>query len=495
MSSHLIIGPPGTGKTTYLINKVKEFSRRLPLSKVGYISFTRRAVREAIDRALGDDVASSRQDLPYFRTIHSLALYYTSHVPDELMKHHNYQELGDLLGLEFTGRQPTADMTVGSHGDQLLFVENLSRISRSPLDEIWRRLNLDISYHELVWFTESYKKYKQSTGMLDFTDLLEEFLKVKEFPRLRYVLVDEAQDLSRLQWEIVERLCAESEDAWLAGDDDQSIFTWAGADVSYFIDREFDEVEVLQQSHRVPASVHQMANELINRISHRRKKHFRATDITGELSYEAGTDDIDFSEGKWLVLVRNNYQLSPIVDLMRRHGYHYGTADEESFSHEALEAAFTWEKLLRGEPVLTGKASAMLKFISIAKFKEKQRPHLSDAGAVTLIDLLHTYGLQVQGKWHQVLDRISDNDREFFIAASRHGEHLGREPRIQLSTIHGAKGAEADCVAVMTDLSRRTCDSMAEDPDAETRVFYVAVTRAKKRLHIIQPQTQNFFPI
>jgi superfamily I DNA/RNA helicase len=66
-------------------------------------------------------------------------------------------------------------------------------------------------------------------------------------------------------------------------------------------------------------------------------------------------------------------------------------------------------------------------------------------------------------------------------------------PRIKISTIHKAKGGEADNVALLLDSSRACANS--EDQDAEVRTFYVGLTRAKKSLHIIEPQTQYGFAL
>lgn len=68
-----------------------------------------------------------------------------------------------------------------------------------------------------------------------------------------------------------------------------------------------------------------------------------------------------------------------------------------------------------------------------------------------------------------------------------------KDTRIKVSTIHGAKGAEADNVILYTDVSPATYEQL--DSDAEHRVWYVAVTRTRKNLFIIQPQTDTFYDL
>jgi superfamily I DNA/RNA helicase len=72
---------------------------------------------------------------------------------------------------------------------------------------------------------------------------------------------------------------------------------------------------------------------------------------------------------------------------------------------------------------------------------------------------------------------------------------LTGDPRIQISTIHGSKGGEADNVLLLTDISPKTYASYQENEDDESRVFYVAATRAKQNLHIIMPRTGRYFQL
>ncbi len=74
-------------------------------------------------------------------------------------------------------------------------------------------------------------------------------------------------------------------------------------------------------------------------------------------------------------------------------------------------------------------------------------------------------------------------------------EAKSKDPKINISTIHGAKGGEADNVMLLTDLSRKSQEAMERDSDDECRVFYVGATRAKENLHIIQPQRDGGFII
>jgi superfamily I DNA/RNA helicase len=83
--------------------------------------------------------------------------------------------------------------------------------------------------------------------------------------------------------------------------------------------------------------------------------------------------------------------------------------------------------------------------------------------------------------------------REYIRACLANGERLLERPRILISTIHRVKGGEADNVALLTDLSTKPWQQRGMDE--EKRVLYVAVTRARERLVLVQPQTPRHYQI
>ena len=95
-----------------------------------------------------------------------------------------------------------------------------------------------------------------------------EFNKQDICPNLDVVIVDEAQDLSPLQWDMVTKLVNNSKQTFVAGDDDQAIFNWAGAAVSHIMGLNWDRI-ILNKSYRVPKKIHEAANKLIVRIPNR----------------------------------------------------------------------------------------------------------------------------------------------------------------------------------------------------------------------------------
>jgi superfamily I DNA/RNA helicase len=93
--------------------------------------------------------------------------------------------------------------------------------------------------------------------------------------------------------------------------------------------------------------------------------------------------------------------------------------------------------------------------------------------------------------WHEALSKIGEDKREYAISLLRRGQKLRGHVPIRLSTIHGAKGGEADNVLLLTDLSSKFAGEYSTNPDAIHRLFYVGITRAKQNLHIVMPKNEQ----
>ena len=123
--------------------------------------------------------------------------------------------------------------------------------------------------------------------MLDFTDLIETSLRdfkiAPGFPRV--LVIDEAQDLSRLQFKLVTQWSRHTEYALIAADDDQTIFSFAGADPAVLLegDDEASSTHVLSQSYRVPRAIHTLSQAWIQRVSLRKAKDYKPRDADGQV--------------------------------------------------------------------------------------------------------------------------------------------------------------------------------------------------------------------
>ena len=107
----------------------------------------------------------------------------------------------------------------------------------------------------------------------------------------------------------------------------------------------------------------------------------------------------------------------------------------------------------------------------------------------TISVLREHFGLETaDDTWDEALDRIGDEDRAYASALLNRGVNIFEKPKIKLSTIHGAKGGEADNVLLFTDLSGKALKEMEKNPDDAHRVLYVGITRTKQNLVLKMPE-------
>jgi DNA helicase-2/ATP-dependent DNA helicase PcrA len=493
---HIVLGPPGTGKTTYLLNQMESYLEKgIHPSKIGFISFTRKAAYEGRDRAISR-FNLLEEETPYFRTLHSLAFRQLGWSHNRLMQKENYSEIANQLGIEFT---TSVDFNEGSSsgalpGDNLIFIEGLSRLRRVSLRQQWEEMNDDrVDWFELQQVAESINNYKKGNSLYDFTDILSQCYEEGSLPNLDVLFVDEAQDLSPLQWLLIERLASNSGITYLAGDDDQAIFAWAGADVAHFINMPGDRL-VLAQSYRIPQVVHIQATSISYNIIKRSEKIFKPRDSIGTLTYHPDVEDIDLSSGEWLCLARSRRQLYQYELICKQEGYHYALFDKSPVMSDEYKAIQSYRFLQKGIDIRVDSAKNMLSLCS--KTEVKSLKNIDDESLVSYSWLCINCNLPKDNlDWSVTLDKMFIDDIDYFNTAFTNGENLDNKPRVRLSTIHGVKGGEADNVAIISDVYSRVYDGMQSNPDDEHRVFYVGVTRAKESLHIVTPRTPRFYEL
>lgn len=498
----IVVGPPGTGKTTRLLSMVEqELATGVLPHRIAYVSFTRRAANEAIERA-ATKFALERKELRFFRTIHSICFSFLGITRADMLTDKTLAAFGEIVGHKITSKFNLDEGTTFGfeEGDRLLFMDNLARVRNKSLRETYDEDSDGLSWFAVERFSNALREYKRDMGLYDYTDLLHNFIETRAGPQIDVLFVDEAQDLSVLQWEVIRKMAEHCRRLVIAGDDDQAIYRWAGADVDTFVDMA-GKVTVLNRSWRVPKAVQELADRIVGRIEHRRPKQWAPRQEEGAVRWLPSISSIDFSDGDILILARNRFLLSEYVEKhIRSLGYLYEFQGRASIAPSTLQAVLTWERLRKGrEGVLAIHVRKMYDKMSMNvgwKRGSKELPGFADEEPVTFQDIVDRGGLLVtdpETVWYDALDKLHVGERAYIRAALRRGEDLLKHPRIRLSTIHGIKGGEAHKVVLLTDMAERTFMEAAKNPEDEARVWYVGVTRAREELDIIAPRTQRHY--
>ena len=493
----LLLGPPGCGKTYRMIKEVEmELARGTRPDEIAIVSFTRKSVEVAMSRAC-ERFNLQPKDFPFFKTLHALGLRMLGIQPSQIMSQTDWRDFGRSLGLDIYGvddRSAKDGLIVAQSvgGDKYVAILERATMRCIPLAQEFSEVNdWKMSWPMLLKVEQELAMYKSTYNKFSFVDMINEVVVQQiQGPRLKLLVVDEAQDLTPLQWKMVELLAARAERVIFAGDDDQAIHRWAGVNVRLFMESS-KNTEVLSQSYRLPAPVHEVATSLSARIRNRLTKEFLPATHQGSVSRVLGPRNLDLREGKWMVLSRTNAYVQDWAKRLRQDGYMFQVYGRNSVDPKLADAIKNWRTLQKGQflPPLAIKALyEMLPKQGDAAALKRGASKLLDAldatGMYDFDELVRSAGMIANRDMDafQVLN-LGDADAEYIRSLERRGEDIAGEPRIKLGTAHASKGGEEDNVAF--DLSSTKACVNSKFPDDEHRLAYVATSRAKHNLFLV----------
>lgn len=459
--STAVYGPPGTGKTTWLMNKITQIMESgVDPHQIMYLSFTKAAAAEAI-RRMGVKTNN-------VSTIHSACYRLCQMSGSSVVNYSKLMKFGSIIGMPFRGNSDDAAETM-EIGDVYLALHSLARNRMRPIDVEYDESSRPGSWAEFEFFVKSYDDWKSANGLIDFTDMLEDYDSEPRPHGCVEIIVDESQDLSPLQWSVVRKMAAFDtvKAVYFAGDDDQAIFEWAGANphgMAEFEEETDSERVVLGQSYRVPQAVHSIVTSISDRLMNRVNKQYLPRDEIGKVVRDPLYNCHDQKEG---------------FILCRTHSI------KQKVERELIEGRV---------PFLSDGGGLPGPFNCKAAKAVRAWKRSKDAGAVSQADLelmiaAATEAVRsdlVAGDYEAVFKR--DPMKAFkmmpMFAAYFRDVDIYSKPMLVTCTIHGSKGREADEVTLITDWTNRVAAGMSMNPDQEHRVFYVGASRAKKVLRL-----------
>lgn len=461
------------------------------------MTFTRAARREALLRTDYEESA-----LPYLRTIHSLCYRALRLARGQVVGPADLRRFGKTIGVRLTGQTNVIGEELlekvwqaPSVADLLLQLHHLRQHREVVLELVAHYAPPNVRLQELRLFVASYEAWKKREELLDYTDLLVRYLAEGRPLPIEAIFVDEAQDLSPLQWRVVEKLGANAERRYVAGDDDQAIFTWAGASAGAFNALAASEERILPRSHRVPRAIHKVARRIVEQIVERKQKEFQPRDAEGEFRLVSYLEESLFQQrGSTYVLFRNYHRGIKLAQQLEELGVPFaGTASP--LTDEVRATIYAWTKFTRDEAITTTQARLLVRFSSPDWLQPGLKESALDRRTEALVRRERVFlRAPTVDDCFRALTGIPGG-AYLLHCQKRHGLGLLIKPRVELLSIHQSKGREAANVILDLELARRTYEQMLRAPDDEHRVFYVAVTRARERLAALQPTDSKTYEL
>lgn len=327
----IVLAGPGSGKTTVITERTKYLIQNYGINpmEILVITFTKAAAQEMRQRFLR--LMEQEQTQVTFGTFHAIFFGILKHA---------YHFTGDNILREDLKHQYLKDIIERMHldiEDEADFIGNIiTEISLVKNDQIPLEHYYSSTCSENA-FRDIYQKYQQrleKENRLDFDDMLVyTYQLLKERPdillgwqnRYRYILVDEFQDINKIQYEIVKMLAAPENNIFIVGDDDQSIYRFRGAKPEIMLNfpKEFKDTKtiLLDQNFRCTGNIVKAAELVIRHNQMRFQKNMKEVKESGD-KIELHTFANQPQECAQIIkkvqeYIKENYQYSDIAILFR----------------------------------------------------------------------------------------------------------------------------------------------------------------------------------
>jgi DNA helicase-2/ATP-dependent DNA helicase PcrA len=510
----VILAGAGTGKTRVISHRAAYAAATgaAPADRMLLVTFTDRAATEMMERMRG--LGAGRVTA---RTVHSAALAQLRHF---WPRHHGGADLPQVVDDRYRLVAPLVGRLPGGYRFTPVkdLLEELSwakrrRIGSRQYPHAAETRDVPIPTELFARLFADYERAKARLGAIDFEDMLTLTIDLLEGDegatqavRQRYAWfsVDEYQDTDPLQQRLLELWLGDRRDVCVVGDEDQTIFTFAGASPRFltgFRERYPDATVIdLLDNYRSSPQVLELANRLL--ASTGRAKRLRATrpagpepDVRRFRDAQAEANALvaairallerGVAEREVAVLVRLNAQVAPLEAAFTRAGIPYRVRGQRFFERREVRTGVELLGRVGGDPSLTGPqlVEAMLaRWKAVLGFEPDAEPSGAEgrerqAALEALLGIVQdAVAAEPTAGAGAVLEELQRR---------RAAEAGAGDDAVELSTLHRAKGLEWDAVFLPMLEEGILPVAQAVDPEAldeERRLLYVGITRARRHL-------------
>jgi len=539
-------GPPGTGKTTQLLERLTSLlDDGVHVRDVTFVTYRKEMAAEFLrrlhDKGYIDEKEAEKpykHDTRHFGTLHGVCNRITS----------DAAVVTDSDRREFLFEEYKAEYDTSSSGNSigsLLFdaydwcVENKQHsFLRAPnYREIADRSISPPSFSEFDEAWRAFKKEGNDDGkpLMDFSGMLREVDDRGLRPNGDVLIVDEYHDMTPIMASICERWMESFDTVIVGGDPLQAIYSYKGADPSYFSDLDLPEV-VLDRTYRVPSHIWEYARSVIEHTPPQIEPDAEGGEVRAVVG-EPNQVQAKYGDGSVMFLARTQSQLYDIAHDLRSAGVIFRSQEGIggwNNSSTLLGLYNALQKIRNAQPIdnvnpetgqtgmaryededvdsnvrlpetVTLEPNEALKLVTytpagyFTDTKKDMKSYAKGAQNVTGTDLLQRVEPSFWGdltRGGQSVDNLLTYDAKDTLRAAL--ERNSRPyPAIEAAnvpdvlTIHAAKGKEADTVALYDGIPgavQRNIRQGHREMKAESRVWYVGVTRAAERLLVFRDQ-------
>jgi superfamily I DNA/RNA helicase len=506
-----IFGPPGTGKTYTLIERVlKNYLKKgVHPNEIAFISFTNKAINTARDRALATFTKYTEEDFSRFKTLHKYCRrYFDEEVFDPKNCMLDYALQSKIIKTSDTRLEDDSftykDWSLGVYDKARNMLQDPILIYKK---ESYKKDNMDVYLRKI----STYEHYKKQS-FIDFTDMIERAIKEVDFPSLKLLILDEAQDFTPLQWSVIYKMADNVDRIYLAGDDDQGIYKWNGANPAYFTTYFPGRKVILRKTRRFGKEIHHFSQIIRRGIIDSVKKDYEHEIKKGFVKRYLNFNEIPIKElkGTWYILGRVHSTVNELRAYAKSLGLYYSdNKGTKSFDEKQWRAIKAWTLLSKDKDISRDQAENMYKYIRELEdynFRtSKFWQNVSEGQRCSFKYLKEWCGLDMDNEcknmsWWQVLKRnFNPNQVAYFTSLLKnYGQKLiDKEPKIIIDTIHSVKGGEANNVVIYskTNWAASFSNKNLNEKSDEKRVYYTGVTRARDSLHLLSTNHRNNYPI